>query len=119
MRKNEYNSLNEFLTQYVGEWAPSEGHWFGLDFSYKGNEYRLHTGTMYGEKVKTDDSGKIVQFGLYKKTNKKDPKDSNVFLYELLDEKESIEELLNSTVIEGIPFRDVIMDDDTELLGQD
>ena len=33
MRKNEYNSLNEFLTQYIGEWAPSEGHWFGLDFS--------------------------------------------------------------------------------------
>ena len=36
MRKNEYTSLEEFTSQYVGEWGPSDGHWFGLDFEYKG-----------------------------------------------------------------------------------
>ena len=33
MRKNEFNTLEDFTTQYTGEWNPSEGHWFGLDFS--------------------------------------------------------------------------------------
>ena len=119
MRKNEYNSLDEFLSQYIGIWGPSDGHWFGLDFLYKGKEYRLNTGTMYGEKDKTDDNGNIIQFGLYRKTNKKDPKHPNIYLYELLDEKESVVALLDSLAIEGIPFRDVIMDDETVMLGQD
>ena len=47
MRKNDYNSIDEFTSQYTGEWAPSEGHWFGLDFSYNGREYRFNTGSMF------------------------------------------------------------------------
>ena len=43
MRKNEYESLEQFTSQYVGEWNPSGGHWFGLDFMYRGKEYRFHT----------------------------------------------------------------------------
>lgn len=119
MRKNEYNSLDEFLSQYIGVWAPSDGHWYGLDFLYNGVEYRLNTGTMYDEKDKIDDSEKVIRFGLYRKTNKKDPKHADIYLYELLDEKESVVALLDSVVIEGIPFRDIIMADETELLGQD
>ena len=41
MRKNEYESLEQFTSQYVGEWNPSGGHWFGLDFMYRGKEYRF------------------------------------------------------------------------------
>ena len=119
MRKNELKSLDELRSQYIGVWGPSDGHWLGLDFSYHGNEYRLHTGTMYGDKDKTDENGTITQFGLYQKTEKKDPKHPNNILYELLDEKDSLEDLLDSTVIDGIPFGTVIMDDETMLLGQD
>ena len=39
MRINEYNSLEEFTSQYIGEWGPSDGHWLGLDFIFRGNEY--------------------------------------------------------------------------------
>ena len=60
-----------------------------------------------------------TQNGLYRKTEKKDPKHPEVFLYELLDEKRSLDELLDSTVIDSKPFSEVIMDDDTVLLGQD
>ncbi|MBQ6420854.1 MAG: hypothetical protein IJK02_07270 [Clostridia bacterium] len=119
MRKNEYNSLDEFLSQYIGVWGPSDGHWFGLDFSYNDEEYRLHTGTMYGSEDVVDENGIVRQFGLYRKTNKPDPKYPDIMLYEMLDEKCSMDELLNSTVIDGKPFREVIMDDETELLGQD
>ena len=47
MRKNEFNSLEEFISQYIGEWGPSDGHWFGLDFLYNGTEYRFNTGSIY------------------------------------------------------------------------
>ena len=119
MRKNELKSLDELKEQYVGIWGPSDGHWFGLDFSYHGKEYRLHTGSMYGNNETTDEHGVVNLFGLYQKTQKQDPKHPSIVLYELLDEKESLEELLSSTVIEGIPFSNVIMDDETLLLGQD
>ena len=74
---------------------------------------------MYGGDGKIDKDGRIRQFGLYKKTEKPDPEHPGIKLYELLDEKESLEELLNSVVINGFPFAKVIMDDDTILLGQD
>ena len=114
MRINEYNNLDEFLSQYTGVWGPSEGHWFGLDFKYHEQEYRFHTGSMYGREDTTDENGVVHQFGLYKKVLR-----HNRDYYELLSEDNSIEKILNSTAIEGVPFREVIMDDSTELLGQD
>ena len=33
----------QFLSQYTGEWSPSDGHWFGLDFGWRGQEYRFQT----------------------------------------------------------------------------
>ena len=55
MRKNEYTSLDQFTSQYTGEWSPSEGHWYGLDFLYKGKEYKFNTGSMFNsENVKVN-----------------------------------------------------------------
>lgn len=39
--------------------------------------------------------------------------------YTLLGEYATMDEVLRSTVINNTPFKDVIMDDNTELLGQD
>ena len=47
MSKNEFTSIDQFLSQYTGEWGPSDGHWYGLDFSWNGCKYRFHTGAMY------------------------------------------------------------------------
>jgi hypothetical protein len=51
MRINEYHSLEEFLSEYIGVWNPSGGHWFGLDIRYNGVTYRLHTGKMYRQEA--------------------------------------------------------------------
>lgn len=67
MIKNEFINLTDFTSQYTGEWNPAEGHWFGLDFTYKYITYRL----------------------------------------------------LNSTSIDNTCFRDIIINKDVELLGQD
>ncbi len=108
MRKNEYTSLEEFTSQYVGEWGPSDGHWFG-DFEYKGEEYRLHTWNMYADE-------KDALFGLH---HRKKEACKGEHQYELLGKYDSMDELLESRVIGSRPFREVIMDDDTVLLGQD
>ncbi len=115
MRKNEYESLEQFKSQYVGEWGPSDGHWLGLDFVYSGVEYRLQTWSMYRKEAILPD-GREVMFELHRKKQ-------DVALgekeYELLGEFADMSELLECTVIQGRPFNEVIMDDDTEIVGQD
>ena len=120
MRINEYKSLEEFTSQYVGEWAPSKGHWLGLDFSYKEKEYRLHTGSMYNSENTIFQDGREALFGLYIKMPL-NPESSIAenYVYNLLGEYADMSELLESTVICNTPFKKVIMDDATELLGQD
>ena len=120
MRKNEYTSLEEFTSQYTGAWSPSHGHWYGLDFSYHGTEYRLHTRSMYKDEIEVLPDGRESVFGLYKKVLSDDEMSSeNKRQYELLGKYADMHDLLESRVIEGTPFSEVIMDDDTELLGQD
>ena len=109
MRKNEYTSLEDFTSQYTGEWSPSDGHWLGLDFIYKGVEYRFHTGRMY-------DDESSCKFAIYRKM---DSSQKNEKLYDLLKQFDSMEEVLNSTLINNQCFSEVIMDDDLELVGQD
>ena len=115
MRVNEYTSLDEFKAQYIGVWDPSENHWLGLDFSYDGAEYRLNTGSMYETKNTILPDGREAIFGLYRKNtdNGLGPD------YSLLEEFATLDEVLNSKCINGISFKQIIMDDSTELLGQD
>lgn len=115
MRANRYNSIDEFRTQYTGVWNPSENHWLGLDFSYDGVEYRLNTGSMYEKENTVLTDGKEAVFGLYKKNT--DTLTGREYV--LLKEFASLDDVLNSTCINGICFKQVIMDDKTELLGQD
>lgn len=115
MRKNEYTTLEDFTSQYVGEWNPSEGHWLGLDFSYKGTEWRFQTHPMYKKDAFLLD-GREALFGLYKKLPEPT---ADGHEYELLGEYATIDEVLNSSAICDTPFKIVITDADTELLGQD
>lgn len=119
MRINEYQSLDEFTSQYVGVWGPSEGHWLGLDFAFAGNEYRLQTGSMYEPNNTTLPDGRIAVFGLYVKCKDAHQRREGIPKYLCLGEYAEMSDLLSSTVIDGKPFSDVIMDDMTELLGQD
>lgn len=113
MRKNEFNSLEDFTSQYTGVWDPSNSHWYGLDFAYEGDEYRFHTWSMYNPENTILPDGRIAMFGLYKKTPTLEKE------YTLLGEYATMDDVLLSTVIKNHPFKDVIIDKDTELLGQD
>lgn len=116
MRKNEYTSLDQFTGQYIGEWNPSEGHWLGLDFVWQDNEYRFQTGSMYNSDNTILSDGREAVFGLYRK---KSAEVNGKREYELLGEYADMQDVLQSCVIGGIPFADIIIDNDTELTGQD
>ena len=94
----------------------SDGHWFGLDFSYNGETYRLHTGSMYSEETNELPDGRETMFGLY--LHKQKPA-GNKYEYALLGKFADMNDLLDSTCICGRRFKDVIMDDSTEILGKD
>lgn len=113
MRKNEFASLEQFKTQYCGVWSPSDDHWYGLDFAWNGKEYRLHTGLMYSNESSTLPDGKAVLFSLYEKVRRFQPE------YHLLCQFASMDDLLKSRVIDGRLFSEIIMHDDTVLMGQD
>ena len=115
MKKNIFNSLEEFTSQYIGVWGPSDGHWFGLDFSYNGIEYRFNTGSIYEKHNTILPNGKEAIFGLYRKDNNPKAKRKYILLAEFAD----MEDALSSTSIEGIAFKKIIIDDSTEILGQD
>ncbi len=118
MRKNEYDNIEQLKSQYIGVWGPSDGHWFGLDFKFHGQEYRIHTGTMYGNKDNIENDI-VKQFGLYLKTNEIDARFPSICKYVLLYESKSFDELLKNAKIDDTPLEIAIMDDDTEMLGQD
>lgn len=115
MRINEYNSLEEFTSEYTGVWSPSSGHWFGLDFRFNGVTYRLHTGPMYKDEETVLPDGREAVFGLYRLINVT----GTDYQYTLLGKYADMNDLLESTVVEGRKFRDIIMDDMTEMLGKD
>ncbi len=114
MRINEYSSLEEFTNEYIGVWSPSESHWFGLDFKYNGGVYRLHTGSMYQSDNTVLSDGRTAVFGIYRLNTEKSGDE-----YTLLGEYADMNDLLDSAAICGRKFKDVIMDDSTEILGKD
>lgn len=122
MRINEYNSLEEFTSQYIGEWGPSDGHWLGLEFAYHGKEYRLHTGPMYTRFITILPDGRPALFGFYEKIKEYEPDNTSKEeerAYRLLGEYADMDDLLNKCFIDGKPFKEVIMADETRILAQD
>ena len=116
MRVNEYNALDEFTNEYIGIWNPSEGHWYGLDFKYGNTVYRLHTVSMYNSTNTVLIDGRTAIYGLYQVANNNDV---NAEGYVLLGEYADMNDLLESSVIGNRKFKDIIMDDTTEILGKD
>ncbi len=116
MRINEYNSLEEFTYEYDGK-ACGEGHYCGLEFSYKGAIYRLHTFGMLERGTPKLKDGRKGLFSLYKiLRNYPGPNDED---YELLGWFADMPDLLKSKVIDNREFREVIMDDSAEMLAKD
>lgn len=122
MRLNYYNSLEDFIGEYSGIRSGKYDTVYGIDFTYNGKLYRM---TM--DQMEPDDVRKKFEEKLNKKLGKYevalvDPNGSGDFQYhnyQFIGWYDDIYDLLENCYIEGRKFKDVIMDDYTEIEGQD
>jgi hypothetical protein len=125
MRINEYNSLEEFIYEYEsGRSIPSDHlerrKYMGIEFKYNGVYYR-----MCREPEPKDEkeivilpdgrNGKYDVMILHCERTGYPLSES----FELIGWYADLEDVLNNCVLQGKKFREVIMDDGTEILGQD
>ena len=113
MRINEYTGLEEFIYEYDSGRRPSTEtqprKFMGIEFLYRGVYYR-----MCCEPAENEGEPRFYQ--VYVMHCEKYPTAEN---FELIGRCEKFDELLNDFQIDGAPFKEVIMNDDTKILGKD
>ncbi len=105
MRKNEYNNIKEFLSEYTGKRDPANNLWYGLEFRYHNSFYRLDY-----------ISDNILLCKLKFENSTGYPTSSG---YDIIGEFHSMKDLLDCLVDGNKPFKEIIVDEATELLGKD
>ena len=126
MRKNEYNSLQEFIEEYDGKEYKDHQSFMGIEFTYHSIYYRmcaepLYFGDGHGHMLPVDfptlpDGRKgrydvVIVHWKGKWVGECD--------YELVGWYADLDDVLKNCKIEGRPFAEVIMDDETEIIGKD
>ena len=118
MRINEFNNIQEFIDMYdENSTVDCEKH-IGLEFEYHKQMYRMcrEPKIVCGKYVlPTLPNGKIGRYAVYKVFNHMQPNQE----YETIGWYTDMDDLLNNCFIEGKPFKEVIMEDDTRMDGMD
>ena len=124
MRKNEYNSIDEFIYEYCKgrefSWENEDlrERYMGIEFYSGGNYYRMcrePQDSGHNPLLENGNEGIYKVMLMHLGQGGYPVADS----YECVGWYDSIESLLDDCIIQGKTFREVIMDDDTEILGKD
>ena len=124
MRINEYKTLEEFIYEYSKgrefSWENEDlrERYMGIEFSYNGIFYRMCREPYDREHTPTLDNGKP---GVYKLMQMHLGQGGYPVAdsYECIGWYDSMESLLDDCFIQNKAFREVIMDDNTEILSKD
>lgn len=125
MRKNEYNSLEEFIYEYSsGRSIPSDDlqnpKYMGIEFKYNEKYYR-----MCREPLPENEedwivlpNGEVARYDVLILNCEQSgyPKSDSE---ELVGWYQDLDDVLNNCEIDNKKFKEVIMDDSTEILGKD
>ena len=107
--------LDEFINEYDDYRNPAEGKFMGIEFSYSGNFYRMCREPLDVCKQHILDDGTMLEYDVMLIHNYLEDN----FFYTWLGWYKDLDDVLENCEIDGRKFRDVIMDDKTEILGQD
>jgi hypothetical protein len=125
MRINEYNCLEDFIYEYEsGRSIPSDNlerpKYMGIEFKYNGIYYRMCREPLASNEEDNIilPNGKIGQYDVMV-LHCEDTGYPMSESYEVIGWYSDLEDVLNHCIIQGRQFKDVIMDDSTEILGQD
>ena len=123
MRMNEYTNLEEFIYEYEsGRSIPSDNldrqKFMGIEFKYNDVYYRMCREPLDENEKVTLSDGRIGQYDVIllhcEKTGY--PQSES---YELIGWYADLDDVLENCMIQGRKFKDVIMDEQTEILGKD
>lgn len=123
MRKNEYNSLDEFVDEYsTGKsfsWQNAERKekFMGIEFKYNNVCYRMCREPGKDEDMPVLPDGKRGRYDvmichLWMPEYEDDD-------FQLVGWYADLDDVLENCIIDGRKFKDVIMDDDTVITGKD
>lgn len=124
MRINEYNNLEDFIFEYSKgtefSWQNKEKRrrYMGIEFSYHHCYYRMCREPIDEKKRPILDNGKRALYDVMLINCGKDGY-PGLDHYDLIGWYADLDDVLDHCIIEGRPFKEVIMDDDTEILGKD
>ncbi len=118
MRKNEYASLQEFCQEYDENYYNEdvEKH-MGIEFIFNEVYYRLCREPLDDSQLPVLSNGKKAKIDV-NIVHWKDGFGSD-FSYELIGWYDSLNDVLDNCIIQGKSFREIIMDDTTEIIGKD
>lgn len=122
MRKNDYKSINEFIGEYSGKRNDKYNKLYGLDFKFNGKLYRMTMDQMEPDDVRQKFESKLKRkLGKYEVALVDTNIDSDFRFneYHFIGWYDDIYDLLENCFIDGIKFKDVIMNDDTIIEGKD
>lgn len=115
MRINEYNNLQEFIDEYDIIVKYDVRRMYGIEFIYNNIYYRMCLEPIAEEDLPILNDGRR---GKYDVMIVHDIKSSNP-KYELIGWYADMEDLLENCIIQDKKFKDVIMDNDTKIVGKD
>ena len=123
MRINEYSSLEDFIYEYEsGKSIPSDNldkpKYMGIEFKYSDIYYRMCREPMDENNMVFLDDGRA---GLYDVMIMHCEKTGYPLAesFELIGWYADLNDVLENCILQNRKFKDVIMDDMTEILGQD
>lgn len=115
MRINKYNSLDEFIYEYDSSRRPSTEtqprKFMGIEFLYRGVYYR-----MCYESAENEGEPRFYYVYVMHCESQGYPTADR---FEVIGCYEKLHDLLENFLIGGVPFKEVIMDDNTKILSQD
>lgn len=117
MRKNEYDTLDEFCREYDEVDYKNQRGFMGIEFTYRDVYYRMCREPIPETDRPILSNGKRGRYRVVI-VHWKDGWFSD-FEYELIGWYEDINDLLDNCRLGDMKFKDVIMADETEIIGKD
>ena len=126
MANNEFKRIEEFIDGFTRNGPTPEnyiydGTFWGIDFCFRDKYYRITRDTFYKEKelqkrFRKSENAEIQFF--------ETPKDEYPNIPDIPDEMylgifEDVYDLIDNGKIDGIPLREILVSEETEILGMD
>ena len=117
MRKNQYKKLDEFIFEYEDYRDPANGKFMGIEFEYNGKFYRMCREPL--DACQKSEDGFLLEYDVMQIVTSSGNYLDDEMEYLPIGWYRDLNDVLENCLIEGKKFKEVIIDDCTEILGQD